>query len=214
MYRLYWAENTGAIAPQMLLEEIGVDYERRVIDIDAGEHRDRGYLAINPRAQIPTLILPDGEILTESGAIVVHLADRHADAGLLPEPGSNARARVLRWLFYAVANLYEADLRVYYAADYVADPACTEAVLTQARRDLDRHWDLLESQLGDGPCFLGERFSLLDPYLLMLAYWHEQVDALLARCPRLARICASVLERPACRRVWREHHPADPGSTG
>ncbi len=207
MYKLYWAENTGAMAPQMLLEEIGADYERIVVDLDAGEHRDSEYLAINPRAQIPTLVLPDDEILTESGAIVVHLAECHADAGLLPEPGSSARARVLRWLFYAVANLYEADLRVYYPADYVADPACADALLTQARHDLDRYWELLESRLGDGPYFLGERFSLLDPYLLMLAYWHERPAELLTRSPRLERICARVLERPACRSVWLEHHP-------
>ena len=213
MYRLYWAENTGAMAPQMLLEEIGADYQRVRVDIDAGEHRDAGYLAINPRAQIPALVLPDGEILTESGAIVVHLADCHAAAGLLPEPGSGARARVLRWLFYAVANLYEADLRVYYPAEYVADPACAESLLTQARLDLDRHWDLLESQLGDGPWFLGDSFSLLDPYLLMLAYWHERPAELLARCPRLAQICAGVLARPACRAVWREHHPDGTGLT-
>lgn len=207
MYKLYWAENTGAMAPQMLLEEIGAEYERLVIDIDAGEQRDAGFLALNPRGQVPALVLPDGEIMTESGAIVIHLADRHADAGLLPEPGSSARARVLRWLFYAVANLYEADLRVYYADEYVTDPACAESVLTQARRDLDRRWDLLESQLGDGPFFLGDRFSLLDPYLLMIAYWHERPDDLLARCPRLARLCAGVLARPACRAVWRQHHP-------
>lgn len=211
MYKLYWAENTGAMAPQMLLEEIGVEYERVVIDLDAGEQRGAEFLAVNPRAQIPALLLPDGEIMTESGAIVAQLADRHADAGLLPEPGSGARARVLRWLFYAVANLYEADLRVYYADEYVADPACADSLVTQARRDLDRHWDLLESQLGAGPWFLGERFSLLDPYLLMLAYWHEHPKDLLARCPRLARLCAGVLERPACRAVWRQHHPDGTG---
>ncbi len=207
MYKLYWAENTGAMAPQMLLEEIGADYERIVVDIDAGEHRGAGFLAVNPRAQIPALVLPGGEVMTESGAIVVHLADRHAEAGLLPEPGSDARARVLRWLFYAVANIYEADLRVFYADEYVAVPDCAESLLAQARHDLDRHWDLLESQLGAGPWFLGERFSLLDPYLLMLAGWHEQSGDLLTRCPRLARICAAVLERPACREVWRQHHP-------
>ena len=60
MYKLYWAENTGAMAAQMLLEEIGAGYERIVVDIDAGEHRDAGYLAINPRAQIPALVLPGG----------------------------------------------------------------------------------------------------------------------------------------------------------
>lgn len=209
MYKLYWAQDTGAMAPQILLEEIGADYAKIVLDLDAGDHRGAEYLALNPRGQVPTLLLPDGEIMTESAAIAIHLAESHPEADLLPPPASSARARVLRWLCFAVANLYDADLRIYYSDEYSTDPGCAASIQARARLDLDRYWDLLEAELGDGPYLLGERYSIIDPYLLMIAWWHERVDDLLARCPRLARLCSSVQSRPACRKVWLQHHPSN-----
>ncbi len=210
MYKLYWAQDTGAMAPQILLEEVGADYAKIVLDLDAGDQRGAAYLALNPRGQVPTLLLPDGEIMTESAAIAIHLAESHPEADLLPPPASSARARVLRWLCFAVANLYDADLRIYYSDEYSTDPDCAASIRARARLDLDRYWDLLEAELGDGPYLLGERYSIIDPYLLMIAWWHERVDELFARCPRLARLCSSVQSRPACRKVWPQHHPWSP----
>ena len=208
MYRLYWAEDSGAMAPQILLEEIGAEYEKIVLDLDAGDQCDPEYLALNPRGQVPALVLPDGAVLTESGAIMIHLAECHPDAGLLPPPGGSERASVLRWLFFAVANIYEADLRLYYSDEFSTDPGCSDAIVAQAKIDMDRRFDLLEAELGEGPYLLGERYSIIDPYLLMLVQWHYQVDELLARCPRLARLCASLRARPACRKIWAQHYPS------
>lgn len=209
MYRLYWAEDSGAFAPQVILEEISAPYEKIVLDLDAGDQRRPEYLALNPRGQVPALTLPGGELMTESGAIAIHLAESHPETELLPPPGSAARAELLRWLFFAVANLYEADLRVYYSDEFSTDPGCADTIRAQARIDLDRYWDQVETALGDGPFFLGERYSILDPYLLMLAYWHEQPRDLLARCPRLRRLCDAVKTRPAVQAVWPQHHPVD-----
>lgn len=208
MYKLYWAEDSGAFAAQMILEEIGAPYAKIVLDLDAGDQRRAEYLALNPRGQVPALLLADGTLMTESGAIAIHLAESHPEAGLLPAPGSNARARLLRWLFFAVANLYEADLRLYYSDEFSTDPGCADSILAKARIDLDHYWDQLEAALDDEPWFLGAAYSIIDPYLLMLAHWHEHPAELLARCPRLSRLCAAVRARPACQKIWPEHHPS------
>ena len=173
------------MAPQILLEEVGADYRRVIIDTDKGEEMEPNYLAINPRGQIPALLLPDGPLLTESAAIVLHIADRHPDSGLLPPPGSVERAQVYRWLFYSVANIYESDLRLYYSEWFTTDASCVDSIKNKARKDMDSAWELLEKQLGAGPYLLGEQYSVIDPYLLMLVYWHEQPQDLLARCPKL-----------------------------
>jgi len=207
MYTLYWARGTGAMAPQIILEEVAASYELVVLDEDKGEEMEAEYLAVNPRGQIPSLGLPDGSIMTESAAIVLHLADSHADIGLLPVVGSAARAQVYRWLFYAVANLYEAVLRLYYSDRYTADAACAESVKLSAREYLDRSWDLLEAERGDGPYLLGDQYSVIDPYLLMLAQWHEQPETLFARCPKLKLLCDTVQSRPAVQRIWSQHYP-------
>jgi glutathione S-transferase len=70
MYKLYWAQVTGAMAPQIILEEAGTSYERVVLDTDKGKEMQAEFLAINPRGQIPALGLPDGSIMTESAAMV------------------------------------------------------------------------------------------------------------------------------------------------
>jgi glutathione S-transferase/GST-like protein len=208
MYKLYWAQETGAMAPQIILEEVAASYERVVLDTDKGEEMQAEYLAINPRGQIPALVLADGSVMTESAAMVLHLADSHPEAGLLPVSGSAERAQVYRWLFYAVANLYESDLRFYYSDRYTTDAACVESVKQSAREYMDQSFDLLETELGDGPFVLGDQYSVIDPYLLMLAHWHERPETLFARCPKLKRLCDTVRSRPAVQRIWSQHYPA------
>ena len=209
MYKLYWAQNSGALAPQILLEEVGADYQRVVIDLEKGEETKPEFLAINPRGQIPALALTDGSLLTESAAIMLQIADNHPAPGLLPMPGSADRGQVYRWLFYAVANIYEADLRLYYSERFTTDVSSADSVKKKGREDMDRAWELLEPELGDGPFMLRERYSVIDPYLLMLVHWHEQPQELLARCPKLKRLCDAVRRRPAVERIWSQHYPAE-----
>ena len=207
MYQLYWAPETGAMAPQIILEETGANYERIVLDYENAEETKAEYLAINPRGQIPALRLPDGAILTESAAMVLHIAESHPEAGLLPPVASDERGILYRWLFYAVANIYESDLRLYYSDRYTTDINCVESVKLAARQTMDRSWDLLEAELGDGPFLLGNKYSVIDAYLLMLAHWHEKPADLFDRCPKLKRLCDQVRGRSAVQRIWSQHYP-------
>ncbi|MEM7564166.1 MAG: glutathione S-transferase N-terminal domain-containing protein, partial [Pseudomonadota bacterium] len=101
MYQLYWAPDSGALAPHIVLEELGVEYQLSVVDLENSEETSSNYLSVNPRGQVPALMLDDGTIMTESAAILLHLAERHPEAALLPEAASPERARLYRWLFYA-----------------------------------------------------------------------------------------------------------------
>lgn len=207
MYKLFWAEDSGALAPQIVLEECGADYVRQVVDLDSGEEATEEYLAINPRGQVPALQLDDGTVITESAAIALHLADSYPQAGLVPPPGSRERALVYRWLFYAAANLYEGVLRFYYSDRYISEAAKADLVRDSARGYVDSCWDLLEDEIGEGPYFLGQSYSVLDPYLLMLSNWHHDADALFKRNPKLQRLCSAVRARPAVAAIWSSHFP-------
>ena len=211
MYKLYWAADTGAMAPQIMLEEVGANYELVELDYDAHEETEADYLAINPRGQIPALVLPDGSVITESAAMVLHIADAHPQANLLPPLGSSERARVYRWLFYAVANLYESYLRFYYSDRFVNDGAAAALVKQTARLDIDKYWDLLEKDMAEnnrhsdkssGPYLLSSQYSVIDPYLLMLVGWHQDPKALLDRCPCLTELFNAVRQRPAVDAIW------------
>jgi glutathione S-transferase len=209
MYRLYWAPDTGAFAPQVILEEVGADYELVVVDYDAHEETKDVYLALNPRGQIPALVLPDGTVISESAAMVLHVADAHPEASLLPPLGSSERASVYRWLFYAVANLYESYLRLYYSGRFADDGTAAELVKQAARLDVDQYWDLLEKDMQDsqsnGPYLLGAQYSVIDPYLVMLIGWHESPNTLLEPRPKLRVLYNAVRQRPAVSKIWHQN---------
>ena len=198
MYTLYRNAGAGSIAPESMFEEAGVDYEK--VEVDLAE-KSPEFLAVNPLGQVPTLVLEDGTLLTESGAMVLYLADRYPDAQLAPPIGDPARAPFCRWLFFLSANVYNGTLRFLYADTLSTDPGAAEGIKAMAARDLDRYFDLVEAALDPGPYLLGARYSGADAYLWMLSGWQDDRDALFARCPRLKTLCERVGERPAIARV-------------
>lgn len=208
MYRIYWRRNTGAFAPQVVLEQAGVPYELVLVDTEKGEHKQPAYLKINPQGRVPALVLPDGGIMTESAAMVLYLADRHGSGRLAPGPDDPDRPRFLRWLFFMASNLYEADLRAYYAERYSTEEGTAAGIKAAAVRDMDALWDMVEAALEPGPYLLGERASVLDPYMAMLASWHPDVEGLLGRLPRLKRAYELTLARPVVAKVWAQHEAA------
>jgi glutathione S-transferase/GST-like protein len=208
MHTLYWSAESGAFVVQAVLEELGLPYCREIVSTAKGEHRTPAFLALNPMAQVPVLRLPDGTVLTESAAMVVHLCDTCTEAGLLPAPGTSERAVAYRWLFWLATGLYESDLRYYYPDRYTADPAGADGVRAAALERMDRLLAIAEGLIAR-PYALGERFSAVDLYLFMLALWHPEPVAAVARHAGLAELVRMVRQRPAVERIWWQNHPAE-----
>jgi glutathione S-transferase len=193
MYKLYWARNTGAFAPEAVMTLAGVPFERVAVDVDAGEHHGEAYHRLNPMGQVPLLVLPDGQAMTESAAMLLYLVDRFPQAGLAPAPGSPARATFDRWLLFMAVNLYGGALRYYYPDRFSTDPAGTEGVKAAAAHDLDRWFALVAAALDPGPFLLGARYGAADLYLLMLAEWYAPSRGLGA----IRRLCDVLKAEPA-----------------
>ena len=173
-----------------------------------GENLAPEYQRLNPMARVPTLILPDGQVMTESLAMVLHLAEFFEEAELLPPLGDKDRPQALRWLSFGAVNLYETDLRLTYPDRYTAEANGADGVRQAARRDFDRQWDIVAQWLGqrsDGPFFLGRRYSALDSYYAMLLSWHEKPKELTARHPRLGALVDATVARSAIAPLWREY---------
>lgn len=171
---------------------------------DPGEAAQAGFLAVNPRGQVPALVLPDGTAIAEGTAILLHIADAFPDAGLAPKPASFARAHHDRWLLFLQANIYEGELRNYYPERYTADPACAEAVRIAAADYVRRHYQLFEDALGDQAFTCGNRLSVLDIYVWMLVQWIDQ-DWLAEKCPKLFRLTRAVASRPKIAPIQERH---------
>jgi glutathione S-transferase len=205
MYKLYWAPGSGAMAPQALFEEIGVEYEKIVIDFEKEEHKGEEFLSVNPMGQIPALVLPDGTLMTETAAMLAHIVDRYPEAKLAPPAGSADSARFLRWLFFLGSNVYPAILRVYYSERYSTDPTAAEGIKGAAESELDEQFKILDDALDPGPYLVGEAFSAVDILLWMLIQWHPDPARMFEEAPRIKRFSELLQARPAIARTWREH---------
>jgi len=212
MYRLYWSEGTACLAPQAVLEEGGLAHELVVVDTTRGEHRRPEFLAVNPAGKVPALVLPDGEILTESAAISLYLAEKHGLEEIVPAAADRGRGRFLRWLFYLTVTLQETYKPFYYPERWSDGPEDAPRIRARAEERILECWQPVEAHLAaNGPYVLGDRYSLADIYITMIASWHETPEALTARFPAVAACIGLVSARPAIARCLAQQETVSVG---
>ena len=204
MYKLYGWKMTGSMATEAAFAEAGVEFELVPVNQPDGEQLGEAYRQINPRQQLPALMLPDGTVMTEGSAILLHIADAFPEAGLAPNPGSSERAQHDRWLIYCAVNVYEGELRKLNPEKYVTGLECVESVKQSAFAYVDRHYRIFEAALGEGPYFFGDRFCMLDIYIWMLAQWLDQ-DWLTRECPKIKRLADTASKRPKIAPIHQAH---------
>lgn len=211
MYQLYYYPGNANLAPHILLEEIGADYQLVLVDRSKNEQKSAAYLKLNPAGRIPVLI--DGDlVLYESAAICLHLADRHAAAGLAPALGSAERAQFYKWLMY-LTNTVQAEMLFYFYPERLADDAAAAAqVKAHAERRVGDMMDLIEAALaaGTGPYLLGAHYRAVDAYLLMLCRWTRNMGHPARARPHLGRFLDTVMARPATQRAFAAEGIAEP----
>lgn len=199
---VYGKPGTGSLAVQIALEELGVAYERVWV---GNEPEDIArFRAINPTGKVPALQLPDGIVMFESSAILIHLGTQDVAAKLAPRPGTSRHAIFLQWMAFLSANVYDSALRLFYSSRYSSrGEADAAAVAAQAGREYAEHLSFIGRVLD--PYVLGADYSLADTYLHMLASWLPDRQELLARVPPLALHSEKVSGRPAVRKVEADH---------
>jgi glutathione S-transferase len=205
MYTLYWERMSGAIAPQVMLEELGSDYRKVYVEMASAKHRDSAYRKINPVMRVPALGLPDGTVIGETAAIILLLGERHPGAGLVPQPEEPDRPTFLFWLTAMAANGYPIFSRAWHPEQFTADEAAYESVRLRAEKHLQEFFATINRAVKGNPYFLPRGFGALDIYLTMLTEWSADRRALFAENPEIGALCAAVLERPSYRKVIAQH---------
>ena len=161
---------------------------------------------VNPLAQVPTLVMPDGSIMSESAAITLLLADVTGSESLVPGPGAPERQKFLRWLVFLVANIYPTFTYADDPARFVAVNAARDPFRAAADAYAQRLWRQVESEAG-APWFLGERFSALDIYLDVMTRWRPRRGWFEAETPKLFAIARKTDQRPELKETWRRNYP-------
>jgi GST-like protein len=208
MYKLFGQPGWGSTLVEAQLAWYALPYEvEDVGDLFASAaSRDR-LAVVNPLAQVPTLVLPDGQIMTESAAITLHLADVTGRRDLVPAAGDAARPAFLRWLMFLVANIYPTFTYADDPARFVSDAAAQKAFRDTVDAYAARLWGQVEAMVG-APWFLGERFSALDIYVGTMTRWRPRRAWFATERPRLHAIALRVDAEPKLAAVWRRNFPA------
>lgn len=168
---LYGRRGWGSAIVEAQLVWLDLDYEfRDTGDLLASPEARNAFVSINPLAQVPTLALGDGQVLTESAAITLHLADMTGRRDLIPEPDAAERPAFLRWLIFLVANVYPTFTYADLPGRFVPDAAAQDGFRLSVD-DYARHLYTMMDQAAGHPWFLGERFSALDIYLAVMTRW-------------------------------------------
>jgi glutathione S-transferase len=204
--KLHYYPATAAMVPHILLEELGVPYERVFIDRAKGEHKRPQYLRLNPNGTLP--VLTDGDfVLYETAAIVLHLCDAHPLARLAPAAGTPERSHFHQWLAW-LTNTLQATLMVYfYPERWVKEGNAEGAAEVRARaqervQPLLDQLDALVARSG-GPWLLGGDYSALDPYAFTMCRWTRNFPEGKAReRAHLGPYLQRMSERPAVQRVF------------
>jgi glutathione S-transferase len=208
--QLHYYPGNASLAPHMLLEELGVPFELKLIDRAKDAQRSPEYLKLNPNGTIPVLV--GGElVLYETAAICLHLVDTHPHAGLAPALGTPERAHFYKWLVWLTNTLQATLMAWHYPERWAGDASAVAQVKARAEEKIGGMLDQLDAELArGGPWLGGARYSALDPYALMLGRWTRAFARPARDLPVLGPYLRQVLARPAVARVFAREGIGEP----
>lgn len=195
-WQLFGARGWGSTLVEAALAWVGAPFD--FVDVEGfdqpGPQRER-LVAINPLARVPTLVSPGGEVMTESAAIILHLAELHPEAGLAPTPSNALRPAFLNRLIWFVSVVYPTFTYRDYPERWAPDAADQLAERVDGfRRSL---WLQFESELGDEQWVLEARPSALDIYIAVMTHWRPRRAWFAEHSPKLHAIALRAEALPA-----------------
>ena len=206
-YVVFGAKGSGSIPVEATLTLLGLPYE--VVEAAAWESdAERAKVAkVNPMRQIPALVLPSGEVLTESAAILMWLAEQHPEARLAPEVSSPRRAAYLRWMSFLPASIYS----LYWIRDdpmrLAADPAAAELIKARTADRIAECWRIMDSQVSPGRYLLGDELGVLDLYVTVMSRWTPRRERFAREAPKMFEVVRRVDAEPRLQAFWAERFP-------
>lgn len=201
MLKLYTAKATIGLACEIALEEAGAAYEVTRLSFAENEQRGAAYLAVNPKARVPSLETSQG-VITEVPAILGYIARTHPAADLAPGADDPfALAQVESFLSYLCSWVHPAAAHRVRGNRWADDEAAIAELRRKSPEVFGAALSLIDSTFFKGPWVMGERFSVCDPYLYVVTTWITRDGLDWADYTRLADHAARMDARPAVQAV-------------
>jgi glutathione S-transferase len=205
MLKLFYSPGSCALASHIVLADAGAEYETVRIDFAAGDQFKPEYLAINPKARVPSLITEDG-VLTETPAILAYIAQRFHDKALAPIEDPFAFARAQEFNSYLCSTVHVAHAHRSRGKRWADEPSALAEMQRKVPETVFKAFDLIEKGMLTGPWVLGEQYSICDAYLYTTARWLESDGVDPGRqLPRVAQHRARMEQRDVVKAVVADH---------
>jgi glutathione S-transferase len=207
--KFYMTPGSCTTGIHILLEELELPFEVTIVNMPAGDHKRPDYLALNPKGTIPTLVLDDGQALTEFQAIAYWLARRYPRRRLLPEDPLLA-AQAIELMDYVVGTVHgQGYTRVFTTGRYLPaglNPSLLapweQGIAARGREIVNEAFAIIDARLPETGYALGADFSIADAALFYVEFWADKTG--IALPPRCAAHYQLVRARPVVQRVLRE----------
>jgi GST-like protein len=204
-YKLFCVRGYGSMIVEAAFAHADIEIE--CVDLTAADAGwDSAVLAkYNPLGQIPTLLMPDGSVLTETSAIILHIADVKPACGLAPPADHPGRVKFLRWLMMLAGPIYSTFTYGDNPGRWLAgDDETGKKLRTQTDETRKLLFREMEKHAG-APWFLGETFSAIDLYLWSMTYWRPRRAWFAQETPALSAIALKADALEVCRAVQRRN---------
>lgn len=198
---LYYGPGACSMGPHIVLNEAGVDYEPRKVNLAEKANQKSEYLAINPKGRVPALAI-DGFILTEASAILSYLGRRFPASKMYAEGGEN-EARMLEWMSWCSNTVHPSFAHVRRTERYTDETAAFPGIQQKGETTFFDCLTTIDKALTGKKYALGDAYSLADPYFLVFFGWGnslKKVD-MAQKFPSYAAFARRMLERPAVKKV-------------
>jgi GST-like protein len=213
-YIVHGAAGTGSVMVEAVLTLLDLPYRVVETSLFEGDGRDPALERVNPMRQVPALILPGGELMTESSAILIWLADAHPEARLAPTLAGAARPAFLRWMAFVSAAIYS----LFWIRDDPSRVTSHKEVQGEVKaRTGDRIaecWGLMDAQVDPGRYILGDELSVLDVAVTVMSRWSPRRRRFYEVAPKLSEVVRRVDAEPRLQAFWESRFPFEAGWEG
>jgi glutathione S-transferase len=188
--KLYYSPGACSMAPHIVAREAGYTIDLEKVDLANKKTADGGdYWKINPKGYVPTLMLDDGQIITEANVICQYLADQKPDSRLAPEIGTMQRYRLMEALSFVAGEVHKQIGALF-------NPALTPEMKTIQLGTIEKRFNALEKLLNGKPYMMGDQFSVADAYLFTVLNWTNLHKIDVSRWPNIKAFIERVAARP------------------
>lgn len=204
---VYGAEGSGSVAVEATLTLLGIPYQVVEAVTWVEKAAQERVATVNPMRQVPAIVLPSGEIMTESAAILIYLADLHPEARLAPAPTDAKRAQYLRWMSYVSSAIYSWFWAKGNPTRLALRDGDGPAMVDRIHDRIAACWRMMDEQIAPGRYILGDEMTVLDIYVTVISRFGPWRNRFYKTAPKLSAIVRRIDADPRLKPFWDKRFP-------